>query len=75
MSSSIEKVIQEKYRQVAVSGLSSSQQGVRSVAEAFGYSAEELNSIPADANMGLSCHQGALDYPTHAPSENDKPLR
>jgi SAM-dependent methyltransferase len=28
---------------------------VRAVAEAFGYSIEELNSIPADANMGLSC--------------------
>lgn len=55
MSSNIEKVIQEKYGQVAVSGLSSSQQGVRSVAEAFGYSEEELNSIPANANMGLSC--------------------
>jgi SAM-dependent methyltransferase len=25
------------------------------VAEAFGYSAEELTSIPAEANMGLSC--------------------
>jgi SAM-dependent methyltransferase len=25
------------------------------VAEAFGYSAEELGSIPAEANMGLSC--------------------
>jgi SAM-dependent methyltransferase len=25
------------------------------VAEAFGYSAEELSSIPAEANMGLSC--------------------
>ena len=29
--------------------------GVRAVAEAFGYSPEELSSIPADANMGLSC--------------------
>jgi len=28
---------------------------VRAVAEAFGYSAEELSSIPAEANMGLSC--------------------
>ena len=25
------------------------------MAEAFGYSAEELASIPAEANMGLSC--------------------
>jgi SAM-dependent methyltransferase len=28
---------------------------VKAVAEAFGYSAEELASIPAEANMGLSC--------------------
>jgi arsenite methyltransferase len=25
------------------------------VAEAFGYSAEELASVPADSNLGLSC--------------------
>jgi SAM-dependent methyltransferase len=40
---------------VAKSGLSSEQDGVRAVAEAFGYSPEELASIPAEANMGLSC--------------------
>jgi SAM-dependent methyltransferase len=28
---------------------------VKAVAEAFGYTAEELRSIPAQANMGLSC--------------------
>jgi arsenite methyltransferase len=28
---------------------------VKAVAEAFGYSAEELASIPSDANLGLSC--------------------
>jgi len=40
---------------VAQSGLSSEHDGVRAVAEAFGYSPEELASIPAEANMGLSC--------------------
>ena len=25
------------------------------IAQAFGYSEEELNSIPKDANLGLSC--------------------
>ena len=30
-------------------------QGVKAVAEAFGYTPEELTSIPAEANMGLSC--------------------
>lgn len=28
---------------------------MQAVAESFGYTAEELTSIPADANMGLSC--------------------
>jgi SAM-dependent methyltransferase len=55
MSKSIEEVVREKYGAVAASSLSSEHAGVRSVAEAFGYSAEELASIPAEANMGLSC--------------------
>jgi arsenite methyltransferase len=55
MSSSIEQVVKERYGSVARSGLSSEQGGVRAVAEAFGYTAEELASIPAEANMGLSC--------------------
>ena len=29
--------------------------GVRAVAEAFGYTPEELAAVPAEANMGLSC--------------------
>src|SRR5215204_392277 len=55
MSSSIERLVRERYGSVAKSGLSSEQGGVRAVAEAFGYTAEELWSIPAEANMGLSC--------------------
>ena len=55
MSESIEKVVQAKYGSVATSGLSSNHDGVRAVAEAFGYSADQLDSIPAEANMGLSC--------------------
>ena len=55
MSSSIEQLVRERYGSVAKSGLSSEQGGVRAVAEAFGYTAEELSSIPAEANMGLSC--------------------
>jgi arsenite methyltransferase len=47
--------VQDKYAAVARSGLSTAQTGVKAVAEAFGYSAEELASIPAEANMGLSC--------------------
>src|SRR5688572_7395734 len=48
-------VVREKYGSTARSGLSSNHDGVRAVAEAFGYSPEELSSIPAEANMGLSC--------------------
>ena len=55
MSKSIEEVVREKYGAVAASSLSSEHAGVHRVAEAFGYSAEELSSIPAEANMGLSC--------------------
>ncbi|HEY9127239.1 MAG TPA: arsenite methyltransferase [Acidobacteriaceae bacterium] len=47
--------VKAKYGAVAESALSSDDAGVKAVAEAFGYSAEELISIPAKANMGLSC--------------------
>jgi SAM-dependent methyltransferase/protein-tyrosine-phosphatase len=51
----VTSVIREKYGSTAKSGLSSQHEGVRAVAQAFGYTAEELASIPAEANMGLSC--------------------
>ncbi len=52
---SIQEEVKSKYASVATSGLSTRHEGVQAVAEAFGYSAEELASIPAEANMGLSC--------------------
>src|SRR4051794_14560442 len=55
MSQSIEEVVKDKYGAVAESSLSGEHAGVHRVAEAFGYSAEELASIPAEANLGLSC--------------------
>jgi arsenite methyltransferase len=55
MSENIEQAVRSKYGSIANSDLSSQQDGVRAVAEAFGYTPEELASIPADANMGLSC--------------------
>ena len=39
-------IIQEKYGETARSGLSSNHSGIKAVAEAFGYTAEELASIP-----------------------------
>src|SRR5450432_1660848 len=55
MSQVIEQAVKSKYGAVATSGLSTDHSGVRAVAEAFGYSPEELASIPSQANMGLSC--------------------
>ena len=52
---SLEQAVQSSYGAIAASGLSSHQAGVRAVAEAFGYTPEELAAIPAEANMGLSC--------------------
>jgi arsenite methyltransferase len=41
--------VRSKYGAVAESTLSSNDAGVKAVAEAFGYSAEELTSIPAES--------------------------
>jgi arsenite methyltransferase len=55
MANQILDSVKSKYAAVAESTLSSDHAGVKAVAEAFGYTAEELISIPAAANMGLSC--------------------
>ncbi|MBM4001107.1 MAG: arsenite methyltransferase [Planctomycetes bacterium] len=54
-SETLQRAVKSKYGAVATSGLSTGHAGVRAVAEAFGYTPEELASIPAEANMGLSC--------------------
>jgi SAM-dependent methyltransferase len=51
----ITETVRDKYAAVARSGLSNDSAAVQSVASAFGYSADELASLPAEANMGLSC--------------------
>jgi arsenite methyltransferase len=55
MSDQVLDTVRSKYAAVAEGELSTKHAGVKAVAEAFGYSAEELTSIPAEANMGLSC--------------------
>ncbi|MBX7166835.1 MAG: arsenite methyltransferase [Pirellulales bacterium] len=55
MSTEIKSAVQDRYGAVARSGLSTESPAVVRVAQAFGYTAEELASIPASANMGLSC--------------------
>ncbi len=55
MSEQLLDSVKAKYGAIAGSSLSSEDAGVTAVAEAFGYTADELTSIPAQANMGLSC--------------------
>ena len=55
MTDSIADAVRKGYGNVAQQGLGSHNDGVRSIANAFGYSDEELGSIPAESNMGLSC--------------------
>jgi SAM-dependent methyltransferase len=55
MSQGVVDQVREKYGAVARSGLTGNSAGVQAIAEAFGYSEAELASIPAEANMGLSC--------------------
>ena len=47
--------VRDSYAAAARGTLSSEQAGVRAVAQAFGYSSEELAAIPAEANLALSC--------------------
>lgn len=54
-SNSVVETVRRKYGAVAASDLGNEHAGIQAVAEAFGYSAEELASLPAEANMGLSC--------------------
>jgi SAM-dependent methyltransferase len=55
VTTTITDEVRNKYAAVARSTLSNDHAGVRGVAEAFGYTADELAALPADANMGLSC--------------------
>ncbi len=68
MSKKITDAVRSKYGAIAGSGLSSEDAGARAVAEAFGYSQEELASLPAEANMGLSCGNPTA-YATLRPGE------
>ena len=54
-SDRLHEAVREQYGRAAQRGLSSEHVGVRAVAQAFGYAAEELTQIPAEANLGLSC--------------------
>lgn len=47
--------VRDQYAGVARGDLSNDSSSVRSIASAFGYSEDELNQLPSEANMGLSC--------------------
>lgn len=47
--------VRDQYAGVARGELSNNSSSVRSIASAFGYSEDELNQLPSEANMGLSC--------------------
>jgi SAM-dependent methyltransferase len=49
------RTVHDQYAAVARSGLSNEADAVRSLAASFGYSTADLASLPAEANMGLSC--------------------
>ena len=55
MTENILEEVRARYGAAASSDLSGDRADVRAVAEAFGYTPEELASIPAGANLGLSC--------------------
>jgi arsenite methyltransferase len=55
VTQTISDAVRKGYSGVAREGLGSHQEGIRSIANAFGYSDEDLGSIPDEANMGLSC--------------------
>lgn len=53
------RTVRDQYAGVATSGLTNDMREVRAVAAAFGYSEDELASLPPEANMGLSCENPA----------------
>lgn len=55
MNKSVNDAVRDSYGNVARQGLGSHHEGIKGIASAFGYSEDELASIPDEANMGLSC--------------------
>jgi SAM-dependent methyltransferase len=53
--SDIVREVRDRYAAAARSRLSGDQAGVRAVAQAFGYSPEELAAVPPESHLGLSC--------------------
>ena len=52
---SVKEAVKDQFGAMARMESDCSQSAAQSVAEAFGYSCDQLASIPAEANMGVSC--------------------
>lgn len=55
MSETIKNAVREGYAAVARQGVAQQADAADAIAKAFGYSTEELATLPQDANLGLSC--------------------
>jgi len=55
MTDPLKDAVKDKYGQVARGSLSNQNETVKDIATSFGYTELQLASIPADANMALSC--------------------
>ena len=51
----IKDVVQKTYGDVARSAATADKSATSAIAQAFGYTAEELAAIPVESNLGLSC--------------------
>jgi arsenite methyltransferase len=54
-SQKIYSLVRERYSAVTSDATRSSGAYSKSVAQSFGYSEEDLKSIPTEANLGVSC--------------------
>lgn len=55
MDTEVKGAVQDKYASIATKRSNNSSNGELALAQAFGYSDGELDSIPEEANLGVSC--------------------
>jgi arsenite methyltransferase len=55
MSTHVKDVVREKYASIATKRVQNSRDNEVALAQAFGYSDGQLDSIPEEANLGVSC--------------------
>lgn len=55
MATDLHAAVRDRYASIAAGRPAVSDMAAQAVAQAFGYSAEQLDQIPAEANLGVSC--------------------